>query len=213
MFIRRRVPCNWYHRSWKRHRKRAILVRLGMLMSCLQSILTPSHFHHAFQEPELDIDCVALSAWERGQCTNAEALLSAAIPTSKKKRHHVLASRALVRARLERWDAALADAEEVRVAPLSHTRTLTPFRIKSIGIKRSFVGYVAKCVVLVGKGEKDEGIRVCDISFQHFHSEHVTLLRLIKVCDCARPWSSFDSSLFSLLSSSWPENMSMRYHA
>ena len=65
------------------------------------------------------------------------------------------------------------------------------FRTKSIGIQLSFVGFVAKCVALIGKGEKDEGVRVCDISFQHFHSEHVTLLLLIKVCDFARLWSSF----------------------
>ena len=41
-------------------------------------------------------------------------------------RHHVLASRALVRARLGQWDAALVDAIEVHVAPLLLTWTLTP---------------------------------------------------------------------------------------
>jgi hypothetical protein len=34
---------------------------------------------------------------------------------------HVLASRALVRARLRQWDEAIADAEEVPVAQFSHT--------------------------------------------------------------------------------------------
>ena len=48
------------------------------------------------QEPVLHIDSATLDAWEYGQSTNAEALLSAAIPTSQ---NSVLASWALVRAR------------------------------------------------------------------------------------------------------------------
>ena len=58
-----------------------------------------------------------LGAWKRGQLADAEALLSAAIPTSENshKSHHALASRALVRARLGQWDAALVDAKEVHV--------------------------------------------------------------------------------------------------
>ena len=175
-------------------------------------VFNPSFYIWVFQGPELDIDIIALNAWEHSQFTDAEALLTTAIPTSK-KRHHVLASRALLRARLGQWDASLVDAIEMHVAPLSRTWTLTPCETKSIQIQRSFIGYVAKCVALVGEGEKDEGIRVCDISLQHFHSEHVTLLLLINVCDSARPWSSFNSSTFRLLFSSWPESMSMLYHA
>ena len=72
----------------------------------------PPLSHLTFQEPELDIDSAALGAWSRGQLADAEVLLSAAIPTS----HHALASRALVRARLQQLDAALIDAEEVLVA-------------------------------------------------------------------------------------------------
>ena len=56
----------------------------------------------------------ALYAWKNDQLTKAEALLTAAIPMSEDMTHDVLASRALVRARLQQWDAALVDAEEVR---------------------------------------------------------------------------------------------------
>ena len=176
MVFRWRVPCNY---RWdKNHRKRPIvchvLFDLGTFVSRPQSCF----YIRIFQEPELDIDSIALNAWERGQFMNAEALLSAAIPTSKNT-HHVHASRALVRARLGQWDAALVDAKGVCVTPLSQTWTLTPFRTKSIQIQRSFVGYIAQCVTLVGEGEQDAGIRVCD-----FHSEHPTLL-LIKVYDSA----------------------------
>ena len=148
-------------------------------MSYLQSI---SQSHLTFQGPELDIGSAALNAWKHGQLVDAEVLLSRAIPT-----YHVLASRALVRARLGEWDAAIADAEEVHVVSFSHAWSLIPFPIKSITIRRSLVGYVAKGVALVGKGEKDKGIRVCDISFRYFHSEHVSFLLLFKVCDFARP--------------------------
>ena len=81
-----------------------------------------------------------------------------------------------------RWDAALVDARKVHVAPLSHIYTLTSFETKSIKIQRSLIGYVAKCVAFICEGEKDKGIRVCDIAFRHFQ-EHATLLLLIKVRD------------------------------
>ena len=45
-------------------------------------------------------------------------------------------------------------------------------------------------MTLVGKGEKDNAIRMCDIAFLHSPSDHLFLLLLIKVRDSARPWSS-----------------------
>ena len=92
-------------------------------------VFNPSLLHLnlvTFQEPKLDIDTAVLDAWKRGQFTNADALLSAAIPASKDS-HHVLASRALVRACSGQWDAALVDAKEVHITPLSHILMLTPF--------------------------------------------------------------------------------------
>ena len=47
-------------------------------------------------------------------------------------------------------------------------------------------------MALVGKGEKDKGIRVCDIAFLHSPSDQLSLLLLIKVRDPAQPWSSVD---------------------
>ena len=74
-----------------------------------------------YQELDIRINAAALDAWKHGQLTNAEELLTAAIQTSRDTSHHVLASRALARARLHQWDAALVDAEEVHVALLSHS--------------------------------------------------------------------------------------------
>ena len=51
-------------------------------------------------------------------------LLTATITTSSHPSHHVLASRALIRARLQDWDAALIDAKKVFIVPI--LRSLTP---------------------------------------------------------------------------------------
>ena len=78
-----------------------------------------SHLHLVHKEPDIHIENAALEAWENVQLVNAEALLSTTVSTSKDTAH-ILATRALVRARLQQWDAALVDAEKVHVALLSH---------------------------------------------------------------------------------------------
>ena len=106
---------------------------------------------------------------------------------SRNPSHHALASRALVRARLRQWDAAIADAREVFLAWLSHTLSL--IYIKSIKIQPSVIGYIAMSVALVGNGKKYKAYRTCDIALERFHSTHVTFLLLIKVCvPCTRAW-------------------------
>jgi len=60
-----------------------------------------------------------LDAWKHDQLADAEALLTAVIDESQNPSHHVLASRALVRARLRQRDTALIDAETVFIALLS----------------------------------------------------------------------------------------------
>jgi hypothetical protein len=77
-----------------------------------------------FQDPDIRIDDAALHSWKHNQLVNAEALLTAEIHESRNPIHHALASRALVRARLRQWDAAIADATEVCVALLSHALSL-----------------------------------------------------------------------------------------
>jgi WD40 repeat protein len=114
--------------------------------------------------PNIRIDDAALHSWKHNQLANAEALLTPAIHKSRNPSHHALASRALVRARLRQWDAAIADATE------------------SIEIQPSVIGYIAKSVALVGNGEKHKAYRTCDIASVRFHSTHVTFLLLIKVC-------------------------------
>ena len=134
------------------------------------------------QEPYIQIDDAALDSWEQDQLENADALLTTAISESRNENHHVLASRALVRARLRQWDAALVDAEQVLVALFSHALTLTSIYTKAIEIWPSVLGYIAKSVALVGSGDRYSGYRACDIAFERCHSSQVSFLLLAKVC-------------------------------
>lgn len=78
-----------------------------------------SHLHSICQEPDIQINDATLDSWKHDRLENADALLTTAIPKYQNASHHVFASRAFVRARLQQWDAALADAEMVLVALLS----------------------------------------------------------------------------------------------
>ena len=154
-----------------------------------------SRLHPTFQDPDIQIDDAALHAWKHDQFENAEALLTAAISESRNPNHHVLASRALIRARLQQWDAALVDAEQVFVALFSHTLSLTSIDTKAIKIRPSVMDYIAKSVGLVGNGERYSGYRACDIAFERFHSSHVSFLLLVKVC-ISRTWFPLSCSYF-----------------
>ncbi|KAG8214862.1 hypothetical protein J3R82DRAFT_10029 [Butyriboletus roseoflavus] len=121
-----------------------------------------SCLHPTFQEPEIHIDDVVIESWSNDCLEYADVLLTRAIADSRNPSQYIFASRALVRARLGKWDAAIDDAK------------------KSINIQSSVIGYIAKSVALVGKGKRREGYRACDIAFEHYHSTHVTFLLLIK---------------------------------
>ena len=80
-----------------------------------------SHLHPTLQEPDIQINDAALHSWKHDQLDNADVVLTAVIADPRNPNHHVLASRALLRARLGHWDAALVNAEEVLAALFSHT--------------------------------------------------------------------------------------------
>ncbi|KAF8547868.1 YVTN repeat-like/Quino protein amine dehydrogenase [Imleria badia] len=112
--------------------------------------------------PDIQVDCASFDVWKYDQLANTKALSTPPTREPQTHSHRALASRALVRARLRQWDAAIADAKE------------------SIKIEPSIIGYIAKSMALVGKGEKNRAYRACDIAYEHFHSTHVSFLLLIK---------------------------------
>ncbi|KAF8127258.1 hypothetical protein EV363DRAFT_1346345 [Boletus edulis] len=131
-------------------------------LRCNTDSIPPSRQHPTFKEPDIEIDEATLDLWMNDQFENADALLTAAISTTQNPIHHVLASRALVRTRLQLWDIALVDAT------------------MAINIQPSVAGFIAKSLAHVGKGERDKAYRTCDIAFEHFHSSHLSFLLLVK---------------------------------
>ena len=141
-----------------------------------------SRLHSTFQELDIHIDDTVLDAWKNDQLEDAEASLTTAIHQHQHPGYHFLAARALVRARLQRWDEALIDAQMVLLALLSHLLTLTSSRTKAIDTQPSMIAYIAKSLAHVGKGEKDKAYLTCDITFEHSHPSHIPLPLAIKVC-------------------------------
>ena len=170
-----------------------------------------SLLHPTFREPDIQIDDAILDLWRRDQLENAEASLTASINQSQNSSHHVLASRALVRTRLQGWNAALLDAEMVFFTLFTRTLTLTLVYTKALKIEPSLIAYIAKSLAHVGNGERDEGYRACDIAFECFHSSHVTFLLLLKVCMSILGFLILLTSLGTLLCL-WRESALMRLH-
>ena len=170
-------------------------------MSCcilyLIDLFAPLVFDMSFlpasQEPRIKIGDTVLKLWKHDQLEDAEASLTAVIVASQNLSEHVLASRALIRARLRKWDAALLDAGKVcvrvtlRIYPDADINST-----KAIRSQPSVMAYVAKGIAHVGKGERHEGYGTCDIALEYFDSSHVTFVLLIKVC-------TFDFDAFRLL--------------
>lgn len=111
------------------------------------------------------IDSTALTAWKDGQLTNAEVILSAARPMAENPGHHVLASRALVRARLGKCNAALVDAKEVRVTLLSHTWTLTRIKPSPSKFGHPSLATLQSVSLLLAKGRHTQDIWCATLHF------------------------------------------------
>ena len=186
------------------------------VISSLNRFLAPAFtpfvsLRPTFREPDVQIDDAILDLWKRDQLENAEASLTASISQSQNSSHHVLASRALVRMRLQGWDAALLDAEMVSFTLFTRTLTLTLVYTKALKMEPSLTAYIAKSLAHVGNSERDKGYRTCDIAFERFHSSHVTFLLLIKVCIFVPGFLTLLTSLRPL-SCLWRESASMRSH-
>ena len=139
-----------------------------------------SRLHSTLQD--IQIDDAVLDAWKNDQLEDGEALLTTAIHQHQHPSYHFLASRALLRTRLQHWDEAFVDAQMVMLALLSHSLTLTPSRIKAIDAQPSIIAYIAKSLVHVGRGKKDKAYLACNIAFEHSHPSYIPLPLPIRVC-------------------------------
>ncbi|KAG9311265.1 hypothetical protein JVU11DRAFT_8351 [Chiua virens] len=114
------------------------------------------------QAPFINVSDAALDSWKQDRLTEAESFLTMSIANSDHPSHHALANRALIRARLQQCIMALEDAE------------------RSIKIRPSTIGYIAKSTALMGVGKKSEGCRVYDLAFTRCHPHYLDFLLLIK---------------------------------
>ncbi|KAF8552779.1 hypothetical protein OG21DRAFT_1511030 [Imleria badia] len=101
--------------------------------------------------------------WMRESSVSPDTLISYPDPsTSSRDMHHVLAHNALVNVHSENWSSADEDAK------------------KSIVTQPSPMGYIAKALAQIGKGEHKEGIRIFDLAFANCNPKESNLLLLIK---------------------------------
>ena len=113
---RRPISCNWRKGQLKCPSPTIDIVSIvSRLVAADLYSIPPSHVYLYPNSPH-------------GQLENADALFKA-ITTSQDSIYHLLASRALVRTRLQLWDEALVDATTVLVAIFSHNMTLTPLSL------------------------------------------------------------------------------------
>ena len=127
-----------------------------------------------------------------------------------------LVNRALARVHSGHSDQAIEDAENVSRHLFTYTRTCNLNVCKSINIRPSVNGYIAKSVALISGGKKAEGCRIFDLAFRHCDAMSVDLTLLIKVCIFRPIELDVNPQLVILirqLSFSWPENTTMLYCA
>ena len=134
------------------------------------------------QVPFIGITDTALDSWKQDRLADTDASLTGIITNSSHPSHDALANRALVRAHLRHWDVAIDDAESVSPHLIFHTLMLTMGLPKSIRIRPSVIGYIAKSVALIGGERKEQGYRVFDLAFKYCDPQTVNLLLVLKVC-------------------------------
>ena len=149
------------------------------MISCTARLYTA--FSICLQEPDIRIGNAALELWKQDRLEEAGALLTEAITASQNPNHHLLASRALVRARSGQWDTTIVDAEMVSATWFSRVPTLTRICTQAIDVQPSVIAYIARTVAHVGNGERHKAYWTCDVASQHIHQSHFSFILLIKV--------------------------------
>ncbi|KAN0087882.1 WD40-repeat-containing domain protein [Tylopilus felleus] len=122
--------------------------------------------HPTLQEPDIRVNDAVLNAWKHDQLESAEALLATAIQESQNPIHNLLAARALVRARLQHWDEALADANK-GVAHVGKGEKDTAYRTCDIAFEHFHSSHVTfllliKAIIVSMAGEHPDAISRLD---------------------------------------------------
>jgi hypothetical protein len=122
--------------------------------------------------------------WLRDSSVNADTLISDLDSLdSSSDIHHVLAHNALLKVRSDIWSSAYEDADMVIFHSLISVPMSIHPHVKSIVIRPSAMGYIAKALAQIGKGEPENAMQVFDLAFGNCNPIESNLLLLIKVCD------------------------------
>ena len=162
------------------------LTRLQSDKSDLQSALGALKREVAEGKQRLSLGIGDFKQWMRESSANTDTLTSDPDPsTSLNDVHHVLAHNALQKVRSEMWSSAHEDANKVVFHSLTRLLMSTHPHVKSIVIRPSAMGYIAKARALaqIGLGEPEKAMEVFDLAFRNCNPNESNLLLLIKVCD------------------------------
>ncbi|KAG8214921.1 hypothetical protein J3R82DRAFT_10108 [Butyriboletus roseoflavus] len=132
-----------------------------LLIALLRTLIIPfSRFEHQ-NGVFMHLSGVVQELWLHGELESAMEILSRDIALNGKT-YHAFANRALVQARLQKWDDALVDAE------------------MSINIQPSVIGCIARSIALCGQGRHEDSMQAFDLSFSYCGAEQVNNLLLVK---------------------------------
>ena len=148
--------------------------------SDLQSALTALKADMAGQKQQLSPGIGDFKKWLRESSVGANTVLDPS--TSRGDIHHILAHNALVKVRSENWSSACEDAKQVILHILTRAFVLNYSHVKSIIARTSAMGYTAKALAQIGKGESEDAMQVLDLAFRNCNPNESHLLLLIKVC-------------------------------
>jgi uncharacterized protein with PIN domain/ribosomal protein S7 len=162
--------------------------------SDLQSALGALKREVAEGKQRLSLGIGDFKQWTRESSVNADTLLSDPDPSpSSSEMHHALAHNALLKVRSEIWSPAYEDANRVNLHSLIRVLMFTRPHVKSIIIRPSAMGYIAKALAQIGKGEAKKAMQVFDLAFGNCNPNESNLLLLIKVCN-AFIWQVFHTT-------------------
>ena len=158
------------------------VTRLQCDKSGLRSALGALKREVAEGKQRLSLGIGDFKQWMHKSSVNADSLISAPDPsTSSTDIHQVLAHNALQKVHSRLWSSAYEDANKVIFHALIYVVMPTHPHDKSIVIRPSAMGYIAKALAQIGMGEPEKAIQVFDLAFRNCDPNESNLLLLTKV--------------------------------
>ncbi|KAG9309660.1 hypothetical protein JVU11DRAFT_10329 [Chiua virens] len=125
------------------------------------------------------VSATALKSWVQGDPMETEAILSDEIAQRSNPTHDALAVCALIRTHLGEWETALDTTEMVTSYSLLQYSHVHP-HVKSLRIKSSPIGQIARSIALVSAGKQDVALDEMDFVFCDCDPSDIKLLLVIK---------------------------------